>query len=344
MTEANFWYSYDKILGYQAMFNFIVSERGCGKTYGALKMVVKDFIKNGNEFVYLRRYKSELNKAVPKIFDALIKNDEFPDYDFKVEGVKFFIRAKEEAGDKRAWIKIGEAAALSTASILKSSNFANVKTIVFDEFLLSTGIFRYLKNEVETLLDAVESIGRLRDVRVFFLGNAISVTNPYFAYFNLSLPYNSEFKTFRDGLIVVNYAKNPAYRERKHQSKFGKLIEGTNYAEYAIDNEWLTDEAGFIGKKLEGSKNFSVLVIDGIKYGVWKCKTDGRIYISKDYDPKNPCIFSFDIKDHKEDNVLISAKKSPWFRLVIEEYKLGNVWFEDMNIKNIFLRWLSKSF
>ena len=338
------WYSYDRICGFNAIFNFIISERGCGKTYGGLKMVIKDFIKNGNEFVYLRRYKSELNKAVPKLFDALIRNNEFPDYDFKIEANKFFIRAKEEAGDNKAWIKIGEAVALSTASILKSSDFSGVKTIIYDEFLLSTGIFHYLKNEVETVLDVVETIGRLRDVRVFFLGNAISVTNPYFAYFDLSLPYNSEFKTFKDGLIVVNYAKNPAYREKKHQSKFGRLIEGTNFASYAIDNAWLNDETGFIGKKLEGSRNFSVLVIDGKKYGVWKCKTDGRLYISNDYDPKNPCIFSFDIKDHKEDNVLVSAKRSPWFRAVIDEYKLGNVWFEDVNIKNIMLRWLAKAF
>ena len=340
----NFWYSYDRICGYDATFSFILSERGCGKTYGALKMVIRDFIKNGNEFIYLRRYKSELNKAVPKLFDAIIRNKEFPDYNFKVEANKFFIQAKEEEGCKDSWIKIGEAVALSTASILKSSDFSGVKTIVFDEFLLSTGIFHYLKNEVETLLDVVETIGRLRDIRVFFLGNSISITNPYFAYFGLSLPYNSEFKTFKDGLIVVNYAKNPAYREKKHQSKFGRLISGTNYASYAIDNEWLNDESGFIGKKLEGSRNFSVLVVNKKKYGVWKCKTDGRIYISEDYDPNNPCVFSFDIKDHKEDNVLISAKRSPWFRLVIEEYKLGNVWFENMNIKNIFLRYLAKCF
>lgn len=343
MTE-NIWYSYDRICGFNAIFNFIISERGCGKTYGALKMVIKDFIKNGNEFVYLRRYKSELNKAVPKLFDALIHNDEFPDYEFKIEANKFFIRSREEQNDRKAWIKFGEAVALSTASILKSSDFSGVKTIVFDEFLLSTGIFHYIKGEIETMLDVVETIGRLRDVRVFFLGNAISQTNPYFAYFDLSLPYNSEFKTFKNGLIVVNYAKNPAYREKKHQSKFGQIIEGTSYADYMIDNEWLNDDSGFIGKKLDGSKNFSVLIIDDIKYGVWKCKTDGRIYISRDYDPKNPCIFSFDIKDHKEDNVLVSARKTPWFKLVIEEYKLGNVWFEDMNTKNIFLKWLSKCF
>lgn len=343
MTQENFWYNYDRICGFDATFNFIISERGCGKTYGATKMVINDFVKNGNEFVYIRRYKTELMKAVPKFFDAIIKNDEFPDYDFKVDGLKFYIKGKDDG--KNGWIKFGEAAALSTSSILKSSNFPHVRTILFDEFLISSGVFRYLSSEVETFLDVVESISRLRDnVRVFFLGNAISITNPYFAYFDLSLPYNSEFKTFRDGLIVVNYAKNPAYREKKHKSKFGRLIAGTDYADYAIDNEWLEDNNSFIGNKDGSCKNYSVIILNNVKYGFWKSRVDGRTFVSTDFDPKNPCVFSFDENDHDEENILLSAKKSPWFKMIIDSYKIGNVWFENQNVKNVFLKLLSKSF
>lgn len=342
MSEQ-FWYSYDRICGFDATFNFIISERGCGKTYGATKMVINDFIKNGNEFIYIRRYKTELMKAVPKFFDAVIKNGEYKDYEFKVEGTKFYIKGVDDG--PKGWIKFGEAVALSTSSILKSANYPHVRTILFDEFLISNGVFRYLNNEVETLLDAVESISRLRDnIRVFFLGNAISITNPYFAYFDLSLPYNSEFKTFRDGLIVVNYAKNPAYREKKHNSKFGRLIAGTDYADYAIDNEWLEDNDNFLAEKDGSCKNYCIIILNGVKYGFWKSRVDGRTFVSTDYDPKNPCVFSFDEKDHGEDNVLINAKRSSWFKMVVDNYKIGNVWFENQNVKNVFLRVLSKSF
>ena len=78
---------------------------------------------------------------------------------------------------------------LSVANILKSTSFNKVSTIIFDEFIIDKGCYRYLANEVEQFLDMVETIARLRDVRVLFLGNAISVTNPYFTYFNLTLPY-----------------------------------------------------------------------------------------------------------------------------------------------------------
>lgn len=37
-----------------------------GKTFGAKEVVIRDFLKNQNEFVYLRRYEAELKEALPK--------------------------------------------------------------------------------------------------------------------------------------------------------------------------------------------------------------------------------------------------------------------------------------
>ena len=345
VITKNIYYNYDRIAGFNAIFNFIISERGLGKTYGAIVKAIKNFIKNGDHFIYLRRYKSELINAVPHLFDAIIKNNEFPDFNFYVEGNKFFIQPKELEGEKGSKIEFGRAVALSTANILKSTNFSDVTLIIYDEFLLATGVYHYLKNEVETLLDLVETIGRLRDnLRVYFLGNFTSLTNPFFAYFNLELPYNSEFKTFKDGSIVVHYAKNSAYREIKKASRFGKLIDGTHYGKYAIDNEALMDTASFIGKKDGECKNFSVIKIRGKKYGIWRSKLDGKLFVSLDYDPSNPCTFTFENIDHDEFTVLDNARRSSWFRAVIENYKIGNLWFEDQNIKNEFLTILSKCF
>lgn len=338
------YYNYDRINGFNALFNFIITERGLGKTYGAIVMAIKNFIKHGDHFVYLRRYKSELVNAVPHIFDAIVAGGEFPDYNFYVEGNKFFIQAKECEGEKNSKIEFGRAIALSTANILKSTNFSEVTLIIFDEFLLASGVYHYLRNEVETLLDVVETIGRLRNnIKVYFLGNMTSLTNPYFAYFDLCLPYNSEFKTFKNGSIVVQYARNSAYREVKKGSRFGTLIDGTHYASYAIDNHSLMDNESFIAKKDGNCKNFSLVKIENKIYGVWRSKVDGRLYVSYDYDPSNPCTFTFSNMDHDENTILDNAKRSPWFKIVIDNYKVGNLWFEDQNIKNKFLSILSKT-
>lgn len=343
----NVYYNYDRISGYSdAIFYFLVTERGLGKTYGAIVKAVKNYIKNGEHFIYLRRYKSELANAVPHLFDAVNLNNEFPHYNLIAEANKFFIQAKDEEDNKKSRIEFGRAVALSTANVLKSTNFSQVTLIIYDEFLLAGGgVYHYLKNEVEALLDLVETIGRARDnIKVFFLGNMTSLTNPYFAYFGLTLPYNSEFKTFKNGSIVVHYARNSAYREYKKRTKFGALIQNTHYGDYAIENKALMDNETFIKRKSGDCKNFSVIKIKNKMYGIWRSKTDGKLYASKDYDPNNPCTFTFNNIDHDETTILANAKRSPWFKIVIENYKLGNLWFEDQNVKNEFLAILAKTF
>ena len=198
ILNNKFYYNLQRVLSFNSLINIIIGERGVGKSYTCKKHVINRFIKKNEQFVYLRRYKTELKSSVPKFFDDIIANNEFPEAKFKVKNNLFYI------DDNIA----GYALPLSTANILKSTSFAQVKTIIFDEFIIDKGCYHYLQNEVEQFLDIIETIARLRDVRVFMLGNAISITNPYFTYFDLTLPYNSDIALFKDGSILVNYIKN----------------------------------------------------------------------------------------------------------------------------------------
>lgn len=343
--SKKFYYDYDKVLGFNATFNFLVTSRGLGKTYGAIVMAVKDFIKNGNEFIYLRRYKTEISSAAKHLFDAINLNKVFPGYTLWTEGNKFFIQklSDDEEGEKSEKQLMGYAIALSTANILKSTNFAKVRTIIYDEFLLGPGVFHYLPNEVEAFLDFYETVNRMRETRVFFLGNAITQSNPYFNYFHLTLPFNSNFKTFKNGLIVVNYATSEDYVDAKKATKFGQLIAGTHYSDYAIENDWLSDDEAFIEKKVGYCKNISVVKLGGKFYGIWRSSENKRYYISEDYDPCNICIMSLDKADHDEETILANARSNPFFKFVIENFRVGNVRFETINVKNEFLNIINKA-
>ena len=237
------YYDLTKVLSYNAFLNFIIGERGTGKTYSVSKFVTKKFIEKGDEFVYIRRYKSEIAKSVPKFFKALNEENEFKE-ELKSSGNTFYCDGKV----------CGYAMALSTAQSLKGTNFSKVKYIIFDEFI-PEGNTRYLKNEVETFLGAIETIGRTRDITIFCLGNAITITNEYFMYFDINnIPYNNDIKTYKDGLILLNYVENTAYRNFKKETKLGKLTEGTNYYEYAIENQFRLDNKSFIEKKSGSAK------------------------------------------------------------------------------------------
>lgn len=109
----NIFYDYNKILSYGAMLNFLLGERGVGKTYGATKFVVNQFLKKNEEFAYIRRYKNELSESIPKFFTSLNNNNEFPEHRLYNKGKKFYVDD----------ICVGYAMTLSTAQDLKRFKF-----------------------------------------------------------------------------------------------------------------------------------------------------------------------------------------------------------------------------
>ena len=335
--ELFMYYDFGKLVSYNALLNFVIGERGVGKTFGAKKFVVNDFLKNENEFVYLRRYKTELDMSLNGFFNQLQDNGVFEDYEFKVKGSKNKITTFTCNG-----ANIGYAFPLSTANILKSASFTKVKNIIFDEFIIDKGTYHYLQNEVTQFLDVVETVARLRDIRAFLLGNAISTTNPYWDYFDIHLPYNSEFATFKDGLIAVNYVKNEEYRKAKRESRFGKLIAGSDYGRFAIENEFLRDDKSFIGKRTQHAKNFAVIATEGGYFGVWRDYREGLLFISKDYDPTNPCRVALDTSVHNEQTIFKQARASYEMRMITEFYKIGCLYFENQQIKNKFMPALNR--
>lgn len=331
------FYDYSKLISYNALLNFVIGERGVGKTFGAKKYVINDYLKNGNEFVYLRRYKTELDIAMDGFFTQLQDAGLFQDNVFTIKQNRKRVTKFEMDGNV-----IGYAIPLSTANILKSASYSKVRTIIFDEFIIDKGTYHYLANEVIQFLDVIETIARLRDVRVLLLGNAISISNPYFNFFNLSLPYGSEFKRFKDGLILVNYIKNEAYRKVKKESRFGRLIDGTEYGKYAIDNEWLRDSKSFISKRTPQARPFATIRANGETYGIWRDFKQALIFISKDYEPSNPCQYAFNEYDHDEKTILLQARNNTWFKTIIEAYRMGRLFFDNQKVKNDFMQILNK--
>ena len=319
------WIDLSKIISYNSVLNFICAERGCGKTFGATEFVIRQFINKKDEFVYVRRYKSELQKSIPRFFDAMINEGKFQDHTFSRKGMNLCI------DDQVA----GYGVTLSTAQQLKSTNFSKVKWIIFDEVFLEDGQGHYLKNEVEIFLGLLETISRMRNVRVLLLANATNSANPYFLYFNLHLPYNNEIITFKDGMIALMYAKNLEYRKAKKETNFGRLVAGTDYENYAVNNQFINDTKDFIEKKDKGSKfSFSFIYNDN-RYGVWINWLTGKMYISNDY-LENGIIFACTTDDHKPNTMLMTiAKQYHCWRIFIQNYKLGNVYYENVKIKNI---------
>ena len=325
-----------RTMSYNCLFNFIVGMRGVGKTYGALKWCIGNYIKKRakgkiSQFMYVRRYNTELEKLNKsrggRIFNAIRKD--FPELDLKAES-NVLTLGKET---------IGYAQSINTASLLKSDSFPNVDFIIFDEFIIENkGAYHYLPNEVRKFFDLYETIARGRDVKVFFLSNAVTLTNPYFDYFHLDKPYNGDIQRFgKSKDILVEFTVNKALSDQKKRSRFGQIIQDSEYVDYAYDNKWLLDNEDFIEKKTQRSTYYLTIRYNDTWIGVWFDQVQWIYYISTDCDLNYKHVISATTDDHKPNVMLFKyAKKMNFFANVIEAYNLGCVRYESMKLKNWF--------
>lgn len=325
-----------KPLSYNSLWNFILGMRGGGKTYGSLKWCIEQHLKALSkkqkwEFIYVRRMKSELEKLTTsrggRLFNAVQK--EFPTHNLKAESNILYC-------DKEI---CGYAVPLSTASILKSDAFPDVKVIIFDEFIIDNrGTYHYLKDEVTKFLDLYETIARGRDVIVFFLSNAVSVSNPYFDYFHLDKPHNGDIQRYGKSkqILVQNFVSQELSKQKK-ETRFGQIISGTDYSDYAYDNKWLLDNTEFIEHKNQECRYYVTLLFNGNQLGIWLDTKNWIFYVSDDIDIQYPEKYSVTTDDHKPNIMLLkSAKKLPFIRKLIEAYQLGCIRYETIKLKNNF--------
>lgn len=339
-----FWNIYTT-LTYNALFNFIVGNRGGGKSYGAKKRAIENFIKKKEQFGYVRRYKEDLKKPMEQFFTDV--GQEFTEYEFKVESDKFYCRLKP-VEENAKWTDddiCGYGFSLSTANNRKSISYPNITMLIFDEFLLEKGNQVYLNNEVEKFLNLYETIARPGTghprVVVFFLANAISVTNPYFMYWQLKMPNTLD----KNGKYIWKHPKKPIlvedvrnadFIEAKKNTEFGSLVAGTKYADYSIENKFLLDDDTFIEKKGSKARYYFTFIYKNNKFGVWADFNEGKMWVSEDVDPSFLLVYSTTLKDHTPNTMFIKTKaKTGHFKTFVENYKIGLVYFENMNVKNL---------
>lgn len=323
---SNIYWNRRDLLSHNKIMNFVLSNRGGGKTFNMTRWCIDDYKKNKSMAVWVRRYQTEIDEVLSndKYFDAV--REYYPDDELKVDGNIGYI-------NKEPFIYF---IALSTSRQLKSNNYPTVNKIIFDEFIIDKGRITYLKNEVEVFLDLYETIARTRDnVRAVLLANAVTVVNPYFLYWNIK-PLPDRRFTVKGECCVEMYTNNE-FVEMKNKSRFGRLVSGTRYGEYAIGNNWLLDNDKFVEPRSSVAQFELSIKYNGEEYGFWFDYPNGLIYMSDKYDPSSHRRFCIQRDDHDPNLLLVrNLKEDRRMRTILFAFQNGLLRFENMVIKNIF--------
>ena len=95
---------------------------------------------------------------------------------------------------------------------------------------------------------------------------------------------------------------------------------------------------GLKQKKTGTAKFHFAFIYEDSIYGVWYDYKEGKIFVSFDYDKNSKDIYAMTLKDHRPNTMMFNAlKRYNFWRNFIDNYRLGNVCYENQRIKhNVF--------
>lgn len=329
MSKKLSYYDYGPVLSRNAVINMVMGARGLGKTYGAKKIVIKDFISHGNQFIYLRRYKEEQRSKFTFFSDIA---HEFPEWEFRVNGNE--AQMKPVGGDRKEWGTCGYFNVLSTSQQNKSTAYPLVRTIIFDEFIIEKGSVRYLPNEVNYLLNFYSTVDRWKDkTRVLMLSNSISIMNPYFSEYKITP--ESEFVMRGKGFICAHFADSERFANEVSQTRFGRFIKEfqSEFADYAVGNVFHDNEDSFIEKKTGEARYMLTLKTRSGYFSIW---SDMVNYYAQRKRPKGgERIYSLWTCKHAPGEVQLE-RNSKILQMLRRFYRNGKMYFDIQSTRNTF--------
>lgn len=224
------FYDNSRIWSYNAIFNFVLSLRSRGKTFSFLSRAFRRGVKYGEKTLIVRRYRGEMKKARKKLFNKdFLKKWNLSEKNFKIVDYKAFCKRG------KSWHCFCEITNLSEVTGWRGARESNIYTVIFDEFTTTPEKYKYYRgNEVEDFLDIVSSVRGNHDIRVFFLGNKESITNPYFTYFSIPIPEDAfeGIRRIRDEYVIECYNTLADGQKTTATDRYNNALKGTRYGDY----------------------------------------------------------------------------------------------------------------
>ena len=281
-------FSLQPILSYGKLVNFVFSQRGLGKTEAVTDYVLGRFktfkdkegvIHPKHQFIWL---KQNIKQLEPKQFSdirTVRMRRKYPD--LKIVQKEIVLNGEVA----------GYGLALRDYDNIKAAapNYANVDTVVFDEFNINKS-WNAPVERGEALLSIIDSLKRYnKHFRVICLANAIELENVYFHYLNIHINYkenfaNPEFYNFKNLMYCIQICPANKYIKYKNNVKnddeFDRSIANTPYGKMANENKFIDENTANIESKTQEAKPI-ISISDGIEnITIWDDKKRQNVYVS----------------------------------------------------------------
>ena len=329
------YYNWSKTLSYDAPITMVVGARGIGKTYGIRVQAVKDWLRDGSRFVEVSRFKAEQREIQKGYFDRL--SVEFPDLLFKVEGSMGYVAHKPETdSESPEWEPICYFVAMTEVQKTKRTTYDRVRRIIMDEAVIDHAdrFHRYLPQEWEILANLIDSVSRERPEstvhpRLYLLGNAVDLINPYFSANGIVSAPKPGFSWHNRKLFLLHYATDSEYGSAKQaRTVAGRMLAGSEAGSAAAFSQFSKRYEGSIASKPSRAKFQFGLRWQGSSWGLWLDESEGVYYVSNKV-PKGGRLLALSIGEVAPNRPMID-RAAPVMRAILSLAKQDGLRFESL--------------
>lgn len=317
------------------------SNRSAGKTTYFQRLLVNRFLKHGEKFMVVYRFKYELQSVADKFFKD-IQSLFFQDYTMKElkRASGSFIELFLVDADNQEH-SCGYAVALSTVDSLKkySHFFSDVGAMFFDEFQSETE--SYLPREVSKLMSLHTTTARgqgkqVRRVPVYMVSNPVSILNPYYDQLGITDRLQENTKFLKGIGWVMEQGHNESAAKAQSESAFNRAFKTNEYTQYQNQGKYLLDNKAFI-ERLQGKYTVVMtLIYHGQFYSVKRFDELGLVYIDDKGDENARTVISVTDEDHNINYVSIKSNYM-WVAWLRQMFNLGVMRFKNQRCKDCFL-------
>lgn len=283
-------YILDQSEKHNTPYIYMVGGRGTGKTYGALRYTYENRIK----IMYMRRTQTQHDmirrpelspyKSVNRDINKNIEFFPITKYNSAIYNSVIDEKGKPQPeGDL-----IGMTCALSTISNMRGFDASDLDIVVYDEFIPERHE-RPMKNEASALFNALETIGRNRELngmpplKLLALANANNISNEIFMELGLVGKMDRMIKKKQRilymeerGIMLVNLKDSPI-SEAKEAGALYLMTRGTQFYEMSLHNNF----SGFVkdAVKSEDLRQYKLIYVVG-ELAIYKHKSMMHYYVS----------------------------------------------------------------
>ena len=254
---------------------------------------------------------------------------------------------KDENGKqkKTQWDICGYFAALTDAQMEKKRTYTNVRRLIFDESVLerTDRFHRYLPNEFATLANLVDTASRERadtdgiQPRVYLLGNACDISNPYFARYHVGTDLQYGYRWYEHKTFLLHYVRDDEYaKEKMAGTVAGRMLSMSADGSVASLNEFQTVSSEFVVPKPKRAKFWFGIVCNGKDFGIWSDRSEGFVHVTDSIpNGMESRTYTLTMADSRT-NYMMATRLSKVMQSFQQLYWMGIVFYDSIQVKSDF--------